>query len=143
MGNVNCSRNTRPRTTAAGRRRSFRHDRPVASLRWSKGRGCTALLLATLLSAGVLNTALAQQAAGSSCPVSLTYAADLGRGGANSKTPTFAGRVNITNTASQVAMMGLDTTALHSILRRSTEHAVKLLQDWHVCCADRARQGAM
>lgn len=109
MGNVNRSRNTRPRTTAAGGRRSFRRDRPVASLRWSKGRGCIALLLAALLSAGVLNTALAQQAAGSSCPVSLTYAADLGRGGAN--TSTFAGRVNITNTASQVAMMGLDTTA--------------------------------
>jgi hypothetical protein len=107
MGNVNRSRNTRLRTTAAGGRRSFRRDGPAfASLRWSKGRGCTALLLATLLSAGVLSTALAQQAAGSSCPVSLTYAADLGRGGANSKTPTFAGRVNITNTASQVATVG-------------------------------------
>lgn len=108
MGNVNRSRNTRPRTTAAGGRRSFRRDGPVASLRWLKGRGCTALLLVTLLSAGALSTALGQQAAGSSCPVSLVYAADLGRGGDSSKTPTFAGRVNITNTASQVAMAELD-----------------------------------
>ena len=108
MGNVNRSRNTRPKTTAAGGRHSFRRDGLVASLRWSKGRGCTALLLAALLSAGALNTALGQQAAASSCPVSLVYAADLGRGGLASKTPTFAGRVNITNTASQVAMIELN-----------------------------------
>ncbi len=127
MGDVIDSRSTRP-GCAAGRR-SFRRCTSVASLARSKGRGrfCTGLLIAALLGAG-LSRAFGQQAAGSSCPVSLVYAADLGPGGAHSKNPTFAGRVNITNTASQVAIAGFETCCvpLHNLMRSSGAFAASL-----------------
>lgn len=104
------------------------------------------LLLALLLSAAI-STAVGQQAAGS-CPVSLVYAADLGRGGANSNNPTFAGRVNITNTASQV-LPCLDITVVECCRRCSaaccsaTSLEVPIVPDAHAPLPAPTAKGSM
>lgn len=122
MCSVRRSQRRRASARSAARRGSFRRCRPGALLAWPKNSGRPVLLLTLLLSAGLLSTAMAQQTA-SSCPVSLVYAADLGRGGANSESPTFAGRVNITNMASQVlpclqlVCLGHERGAAHNLLQ--------------------------